>query len=129
MGDNRTATTDSSRDRQHNGVASVVLVPASGKLGALEYRIPARLSDVRPGSRVLVPLGPRRCMGVVTAVASHGALDDGKLRDIVDQLDPAPLLGRALLALLTWMADYYLAPLSDVLTTALPGVLLQGMPR
>jgi primosomal protein N' (replication factor Y) len=56
-------------------------------------------------------------------VASRSALDDGKLRDIVDQLDPAPLLGRALLELLTWMADYYLAPLSDVLTAALPGVL------
>ncbi len=117
------ATVESAGTDSGDAVASVVLVPASGKLGPLDYRIPTTLSGVQPGSRVLVPLGARRCMGVVTAVGARSELADIRLRDIIDTLDPAPILGGGLLELVGWMADYYLAPITDVLTTALPGVL------
>ncbi len=129
MGATPSAPTGSERDatRAIDGdggrVASVVLVPASGKLGPLDYRIPAKLEGVRTGSRVLVPLGARRCMGVVTAVSAHSTLTGVRLRDIIDTLDPAPILGPGLLKLVDWMAEYYLAPIADVLTTTLPGVL------
>jgi primosomal protein N' (replication factor Y) (superfamily II helicase) len=104
-------------------VAKVVLVPASGRLGVLDYRIPPGLRGLRPGSRVLVPLGPRRCMGMVTALADRADLEDRRLRDVIDTLDPTPIFGAALLELVGWMADYYVAAPGDTLATALPGVL------
>jgi len=111
------------RRGDETGVAKVVLVPASGRLGALDYRIPTHLADLRLGSRVLVPLGSRRCMGIVTAIGRDAGEAPHRLRDIVAALDPAPILSAPLLRLVTWMAEYYLAPLADAVTTLLPGVL------
>ncbi len=126
MADRRSAgypSTDRQTSRDATAIASVVLVPASGKLGVLDYRIPLGLERIEPGSRVLVPLANRRCMGIVTAVSTNTSLADARLRDVVDILDPTPILAGALLDLVRWMADYYLAPLADVLTTALPGAM------
>jgi primosomal protein N' (replication factor Y) len=100
------------------------LVPPLGRLAGLDYRVPAHFGRVRAGTRVLVPLGGRRSMGVV--VASVEAGDDApasRLRDVVAVLDPSPLLDAKLLELIEWMADYYVAPLAEAVTTALPGAL------
>ncbi len=123
MNDERTATRGNSPDRAEERIASVVLVPAAGKLGALDYKISPHLSGVRPGTRVLVPLGSRRCMGVVTEVTTQSDLATERIRSVIDTLDPTPILAAPLLRLVQWIADYYLAPLSDALDTALPGSL------
>lgn len=104
-------------------VARVVLVPPSGRLGELDYRIPPSLRGLQAGARVVVPLGTRRCMGVVTAVADRATLKDVRLRDVIDTLDAEPILAGALLRLAMWMAEYYIATPGDALATALPGVL------
>ena len=109
--------------REIAGFASVVIVPASGRLGPLDYRIPVELAGLQAGSRVLVPLGNRRCMGVVISVAQDAPPTPHRMRDIVAALDPAPILNGPLLQLVTWLAEYYLTPLADAVTTALPGVL------
>jgi primosomal protein N' (replication factor Y) len=97
-------------------VVRVVLVPPPGRLAPLDYRAPTALA---PGTRVLVPLGSRRAMGIV--------LEDGTprdaLRDLIAVLDEQPVLDAALMRLAAWMAEYYLSPLGEVLSTALPGAL------
>ncbi|MEO8606172.1 MAG: DEAD/DEAH box helicase, partial [bacterium] len=99
-------------------VARVVLVPAPGRLAPLDYRTPQRLA---PGTRVLVPLGTRRAMGIVIGA---GAAPEGvALRDVIAVLDDAPVLDASLMQLAEWMAGYYLASLAEVLGTALPGAL------
>ena len=99
-----------------SAVVRVVLVPSPGRIAPLDYRAPTSLA---PGTRVLVPIGARRAMGVVLA---GGAPRDG-LRDVVAVLDDRPVLDDALMRLAEWMAGYYLSPLGEVLSTALPGAL------
>jgi primosomal protein N' (replication factor Y) len=99
-------------------IVRVVLVPAPGRLAPLDYRAAQPLA---PGTRVLVPLGARRAMGVV--VGAGGEIPGVVLRDVLAVLDDAPVLDAALMQLVAWMADYYLSSLDEVLGTALPGVL------
>ncbi len=98
-----------------------MLVPPPGRLDALDYRVPPELGAAAPGARVLVPLGGRRSMGIVVARVDAPVRD--QLRDVISVLDPEPVLDPALLRLLEWMAEYYLAAFGDALATALPGVL------
>src|SRR5215468_5183256 len=106
------------------GIATVVLVPSPGGLGPLKYRLPDGLGRITPGTRVLVPLGGRRAMGVVVAADDETAVSDGTtLRDVIVALDPEPVLDASLLALVQWMADYYLSSLGEAFATVLPSVL------
>lgn len=83
------------------------------------YRVPDGLRGrVRPGSRVLVPFGPRKLVGMVDALEEETELSD--VRPVVDALDPEPLLPPTLLDLCRWAARYYVAPLGLVLRSALP---------
>jgi primosomal protein N' (replication factor Y) (superfamily II helicase) len=100
----------------------VVLVPSPGRLAPLDYRLPADGAAVAPGTRVLVPLGSRRAMGVVIDVGETGN-GTGELREVIAVLDDAPVLGGALLQLVHWMAEYYLSDLGEAFATALPGAL------
>ena len=72
--------------------------------------------------RVLVPLGSRRSMGVIVELSTETA-HPGRLRDVIALLDSEPILDAQLLRLMSWMADYYLAPLSEAMATVLPGAL------
>ena len=103
-------------------IARVVLVPAPGHLAPLEYGVPAACGPVAPGTRVLVPLGTRRSMGVVVEVVEE-ASSGAALRDVIAVLDAAPVLDAALLQLVHWMAGYYLSALGEAFATALPGAL------
>jgi primosomal protein N' (replication factor Y) len=98
-------------------VVRVALVPAPGRLAPLDYRAPQPLA---PGTRVLVPLGRRRCMGVVIASTAAARAE---LRDVLAVLDDEPVLDDSLMRLAAWMAEYYLCSLGEVLATALPGAL------
>jgi len=58
---------------------------------ALTYRVPPDV-EVRPGQRVLVPLGARRAMGIV--LETVGRVAPGmKVREILRLVDPEPDLG------------------------------------
>jgi primosomal protein N' (replication factor Y) len=103
-------------------VVCVVPVPAIASLAVLDYRVPAELGSVAPGMRVLIPIGGRRHMGMVVGGADAGVPRD-KLRDVIAVLDLEPVLGGSLLRLVEWMAEYYLAPIGEAISTALPGAL------
>ncbi len=47
----------------------------------------------------------------------------GRLRDVIALLDGEPILDAQMLRLMSWMAGYYLAPLSEAMATVLPGAL------
>jgi len=104
------------------GVARVVLLPAVGGLGELDYRVPPALrrADL-VGCRVLLPLGNRRVAGVVCELVGAPARE--KLKDVEAVLDDVPVLDLPLLDLCRWMADYYLVPLAEAVATALPAPL------
>jgi primosomal protein N' (replication factor Y) len=104
--------------------AEVALVPALPGKDLLVYRVPEpQRGRVRPGVRVLVPLGRRRETGLVVALAAAPPPEVATIRDIQDVLDDEPILTSELFALCRWAADYYLTTLADVLAAALPGGL------
>jgi primosomal protein N' (replication factor Y) (superfamily II helicase) len=71
------------------------------------------------GARVIVPFRNEKMIGVVTAL-DDVAPPDFEARTIEAVLDEEPLLGEHLLQLAEWIAQYYLAPLGEVLRGMLP---------
>jgi len=83
------------------------------------YRLPDTLNHrVKPGSRVLVPFGTRKLTGVVLAV--HDSPGDGPHKEVLRLLDEEPVLDPALIKLGGWIAEYYCAPLGEVLRGMTP---------
>ena len=86
----------------------------------LDYKAPA--GGVFAGAFVMVPLGPRRVIGVVWG-AGAGGFDPSKIRDIARVLDVPPMR-LEMQQFLTRLADYTLTPMSAVLrlATRAPGL-------
>jgi primosomal protein N' (replication factor Y) len=83
------------------------------------YSLPETLRHrVQPGSRLLVPFGPRKLTGVI--LRCHNDPPGMATRDALRLIDAAPVLDSELLALGRWIAAYYCAPLGDVLRGMLP---------
>lgn len=98
---------------------------------ALTYAVPAELDGLlQPGHLVQVPFRNRSKTGLVLSVDE--TLEDesiaSKIRDIVDLVDAEPLLDERNIEFLQFIADYYLAPIGQVVRLALPSfVRLEGM--
>src|ERR1035437_5800902 len=71
------------------------------------------------GARVIVPFRKEKLIGVVTGL-NVTAPAEFEMRFIGAVLDDEPLLSDNLLSLAEWMAQYYLAPLGEVLRGMLP---------
>ncbi|MGH9360095.1 MAG: replication restart helicase PriA [Terriglobia bacterium] len=84
----------------------------------LTYRAPPSL-DIRPGQRVLVPLGRRKAIGM-TLEPRTGIAPGLEAREIIRVLDAEPILSPELLTLGLWIADYYVAPAGEVFRAMLP---------
>ena len=98
-----------------------IAVPA-GFHGTLTYAIPDALSDgVRLGSRVEVPLGTKLTTGFVVALLDETPVDTRKIKAIRSVLDDEePALIPEIIELCRWAAEYYIAPLGEMLRVALP---------
>ena len=89
----------------------------------LAYSVPeASVGAAVPGVRVRVPLGKRTAVGVV--VEQLSAPPEGVVvRPLLEVLDLEPVLPGDLLQLARFIADYYLAPIGEVVKAMLPGSL------
>src|ERR1035437_25317 len=72
------------------------------------------------GVRVLVPFGGQRLMGVVVRVHDERPTDGIEIKPVQQVLDEAPLLPDELMRLAGWIAQYYVAPLGEVLRGMMP---------
>ena len=82
------------------------------------YRVEAVVPAV--GGRVLVPFSGQRLMGVVVRL-HEGALPEGiEAKPVQSVLDDGALLPDELMRLASWIAQYYVAPLGEVLRGMLP---------
>jgi primosomal protein N' (replication factor Y) len=83
------------------------------------YRLPETLRHrIQPGCRVLVPFGTRKLTGVV--VKLHDQPPEGPLKEVLRLVDEEPVLDAELLALGSWISQYYCAPLGEVLRSMTP---------
>jgi primosomal protein N' (replication factor Y) (superfamily II helicase) len=73
---------------------------------------------VRAGCRVLVPFGSRKLTGVV--IRTHAEPVAYDVRPVSSLRDEEPALDRELLDLAVWIAEYYCAPIGEVLRGMLP---------
>ena len=75
---------------------------------------------VTPGTRVLVPFGARKMIGVVMEESVAAIDSDRKLKKIIKVLESSPSYSASMIKMARWMSRYYLAPLGEVLRTMLP---------
>lgn len=86
------------------------------------YGVPESLkSSVSTGKRALVPFGRRSVTGYIVAIKDHTEQRD--VKNILDVLDEKPLFPSSLIPFFSWMADYYMHPIGEVIKNALPGGL------
>ncbi|HEV1286785.1 MAG TPA: primosomal protein N', partial [Bryobacteraceae bacterium] len=94
---------------------------------AFTYLLPETLRHrLRTGSRVLAPFGTRKLAGVV--LRTHSERPASPPRELLRLLEEEPALDGELLKLGGWIANYYCAPLGEVLRamTPLAGDLRRG---
>jgi primosomal protein N' (replication factor Y) len=72
------------------------------------------------GARVLVPFSGQRLMGVVVRVHEDAPTDGFEIKPVQQVLDDTALLPDELMRLASWIAQYYVAPLGEVLRGMLP---------
>ena len=89
-----------------------------------DYAIPPELAGrVDVGSRVQVPFGPRKVLGVVTAVAEESA--HARLKPILKVIGAQTLVTPKVLQLARWIADYYCCAPEIALKSMLPEAVRQ----
>jgi primosomal protein N' (replication factor Y) (superfamily II helicase) len=93
-----------------------VALPVSG---TFTYRDP-RPGVVAPvGAQVVVPFGTRTVTGFVVGPATPGATA-ATAKDLLEVVAGEPAFDSAMIGFGRWVADYYQAPLGEVLRAALP---------
>lgn len=72
------------------------------------------------GTRVVVPFGRRRLIGITVATGVEPAIERSSIKEIERVLDDLPPLHDTWLALATFAAHYYQRPVGEVMMPALP---------
>jgi primosomal protein N' (replication factor Y) len=85
--------------------------------GTFTYRDPRGGAGAPLGAQVIVPFGARTVTGFVVG---PGIARDGEVRDIEEVVGGVPAFDEAMIGFCRWIADYYQAPLGEVLRAALP---------
>lgn len=92
---------------------------------SFDYILPASMKVV-VGARVLVPFGTQKRVGVVVDVVEQTDVPEEQLKPVLACLDDTSLFSPGSWQFLSWAANYYHAPLGEVLSQALPVKLRQG---
>jgi len=92
--------------------------------GVFDYEVPEQLiGEVGVGKLVVVPFGRQRVQGVILRFVDQPSVANTK--EILELLDPHPMLTSTQIALAEWMADETLAPLSAIVNMMVPTGLSQ----
>ena len=93
-----------------------------------DYLIPDSCSSIMPGSRVEVPFGNKKIIGVVLSCKSNQKKEhiNYKLKKIVEVIDINPSISKDILNLCNWASNYYQHPIGQVLFNALPKQIREG---
>jgi len=83
------------------------------------YSIPDYLqNDVKPGMRVLCPFGSRYLTGFVITLKNLSEVEN--VKSVKSIMDTSPSLNPEILQFSEWIADYYAAPLGEVVSLFIP---------
>ncbi|RUL73062.1 primosomal protein N' [Dyella choica] len=90
--------------------------------------LPPAVGEPGVGSRVLVPFGRSKAVGVVVQTDVPAQVGSAKLKRVLRVLDDTPLLDPELMQSLAWAADYWLGPPGEAYANALPLLLREDKP-
>ncbi len=89
-----------------------------------DYGVPSSLETlIEAGSRVKVPFGRRNVLGFVVGLSDTTDVPQGKLKDVAELLDIAPVLTAEMLEMAKWMTQKTLCYEIDALQVMLPNAL------
>ena len=89
-----------------------------------DYGVPEALQHlVEAGSRVKVPFGPRNVLGFIVGFSDTTDVPAGKLKNIAELLDLAPVLTSEMLDMAKWLTQKTLCYEIDALQVMLPNAL------
>lgn len=88
---------------------------------AFTYAVPDGLV-IEVGQRVAVPFGSRKVAGFVIDADAPAPPEKVRIRSIIGLLDAEPVFTGELMRLLVEAADYYIAPIGEVLRAASPAL-------
>ena len=86
------------------------------------------INQLTPGIRLQVPFGNLNYIGMLVNITNTSQYPINKLRPAIRVIDLTPILSADDLELLKWAANYYHYYIGEVITTALPSALNQGLP-
>ena len=107
---------------------SVLRVALPVPLPTLFDYLPPASGEAAVGSRVLVPFGRGKAVGVVIEVDVPTNVGSARLKRVLKVLDEAPLLDAELMQTLAWAADYWLGAPGEAYANALPLLLREDKP-
>ncbi len=84
----------------------------------------AEASFLQPGMRVAVPFGKSKIHTALVAEIHEVAPDSYETKEIHQILDDVPIVNKQQLQHWTWIADYYICSLGEVMRSALPSAFL-----
>ena len=90
--------------------------------------LPPAPGVVAIGSRVLVPFGRSKAVGVVVQSEVPAQVGSARLKRVLRVLDDAPLLDAELMQTLAWAAEYWLGAPGEAYANALPLLLREDKP-
>ena len=99
------------------GYAEVAVDAPVAHSRTFSYSIPSRFY-VEPGQLVWVPFGRRVVQGIVVELAATPQVE--VTRDILQPIEPAPLVSQLRLDLARWLSNYYLCSLFAAISLMLP---------
>lgn len=100
-----------------------VIIPRAIR-GTLTYSLPDTIENPQIGMRVLVPLATKEVVGIISQIDETDAPPTFPIRDVIGTMEPDAMVTERQLQLWRWMADYYMCPIGDVMTAALPAKAL-----
>lgn len=101
-----------------------------GVAGTFTYSIPESLAgSIQRGARVEVPWSAKKTTGFVTELLTTTDSELKRLRAIVQVFDGEPALTEEILDLCLWAAEYYMAPVGEMIRVALPANMARSGKR
>jgi len=88
------------------------------------YRIPYEMNDeVLVGARVIVQFGAKKVLSCIVAAVHENPPEGYQAKYILEVIDEKPVVTAAQLKIFTWIAEYYMCTIGEVINAALPAAL------
>ena len=106
----------------HNKLKYIdVIVPLSVE-GVFQYSVNSDLI-INIGQRVIVQFGARKLYTAIVVNISDKKTTKHKLKNILSSVDDSPIVNIFQIKLWSWIAEYYMSNLGEIMNTALPSSL------